>query len=311
MREGLPGTGGAKSPAFAVSPVREHLAGYWAVTKPRIVALIVFTALVGMLVSVPGTPPPLRVLMACLGIGLAAAGAAAFNHLLDRRLDALMRRTEARPLPSGRLSPLEVLLTGVGLSALGTVLLWFRIGPLTAVLTFASLVGYAVVYTSFLKRLTPQNIVIGGAAGAAPPVLGWVAMTGHIAPEALVLFLLIFAWTPPHFWALALNRRGDYEKAGVPMLPVTHGVEVTARNVLLYTILLALVSLLPVVLGAAGLLYLLAALVLDAGFLVRAYALWHEPHSASRAQVTFRFSIRYLAFLFLALLVDHYLALVR
>ncbi len=311
MREGLPGTGGAKSPAFAASSVREHLAGYWAVTKPRIVALIVFTALVGMLVSVAGTPSPLRILMACLGIGLAAAGAAAFNHLLDRRLDALMRRTEARPLPSGRLSPLEVLLTGIGLSALGTVLLWFRIGPLTAVLTFASLVGYAVVYTSFLKRLTPQNIVIGGAAGAAPPVLGWVAMTGHIAPEALVLFLLIFVWTPPHFWALALNRRGDYEKAGVPMLPVTHGVEVTARSVFLYTILLALVSLLPVVLGAAGLLYLLVALVLDAGFLVRAYTLWREPHSAARAQVTFRFSIRYLAFLFLALLVDHYLALVR
>lgn len=307
----MPGTGGAKSPAFAASSVREHLAGYWAVTKPRIVALIVFTALVGMLVSVAGTPSPLRILMACLGIGLAAAGAAAFNHLLDRRLDALMRRTEARPLPSGRLSPLEVLLTGIGLSALGTVLLWFRIGPLTAVLTFASLVGYAVVYTSFLKRLTPQNIVIGGAAGAAPPVLGWVAMTGHIAPEALVLFLLIFVWTPPHFWALALNRRGDYEKAGVPMLPVTHGVEVTARSVFLYTILLALVSLLPVVLGAAGLLYLLVALVLDAGFLVRAYTLWREPHSAARAQVTFRFSIRYLAFLFLALLVDHYLALVR
>ena len=310
MRGGSPEVPGAGI-ALAASPLRERAAGYLAVTKPRIVALIVFTALVGMLVSVPGFPPPLRVLLSCLGIGLAAAGAAAFNHLLDRRLDGLMRRTDTRPLPSGRLAPLEVFLTGLVLSALGTTLLWFRIGPLTAVLTFASLIGYAVVYTSFLKRLTPQNIVIGGAAGAAPPVLGWVAMTGHVAPEALALFLIIFVWTPPHFWALALNRRGDYEKAGVPMLPVTHGVEVTARSILLYTVLLALVSLLPVVLGAAGLLYLLVALVLDAVFLVHAYGLWHEPRSPARAQATFRFSISYLAFLFFALLADHYLALVR
>lgn len=297
--------------ALAVAHFRARAAGYVAVTKPRIVALIVFTALVGMLVSVSGVPPPIRVLVSCLGIGLAAAGAAAFNHLLDRRLDGLMRRTDTRPLPSGRLSPFEVFFAGLVLSVLGIALLWFRIGPLTAALTFASLIGYAVVYTSFLKRLTPQNIVIGGAAGAAPPVLGWVAMTGHIAPEALALFLIIFVWTPPHFWALALNRRGEYEKAGIPMLPVTHGVELTARSVFLYTALLALVSLLPAVLGAAGLLYLLVVLVLDAIFLVRAYALWCEPRSPVRAQATFRFSIAYLSFLFFALLADHYFALVR
>jgi protoheme IX farnesyltransferase len=296
---------------LGLAALRDRAAGYLAVTKPRIVALIVFTALVGMLVSVPDVPPPVRVLVACLGIGLAAAGAAAFNHLLDRRLDGLMRRTGKRPLPSGRLSPLEVFLTGMVLSVLGTVLLWFRIGPLTAALTFASLIGYAVVYTSFLKHLTPQNIVIGGAAGAAPPVLGWVAMTGHVAPEALALFLIVFVWTPPHFWALALHRRGDYEKADIPMLPVTHGVDVTARSIFLYTVLLALVSLLPVVLGSAGLLYLLVALGLDAVFLVRAWGLWHEPRSAVRAQATFRFSITYLSLIFLALLADHYLGLVR
>jgi protoheme IX farnesyltransferase len=279
---------------------------YFELTKPRVVALIVLTAVVGTLLASPGLPPLDALIFGNLGIALAAAAAAAINHILDRRIDARMARTRKRPLPSGHLAPAQALAFALLLGLTSMVILVAFVNVLTAALTFASLIVYAVVYTVWLKRATPQNIVIGGAAGAAPPVLGWVAVTNHIDPHALLLFLIIFAWTPPHFWALAIARRHDYAKADIPMLPVTHGVEFTRLHVLLYTVILCVVTLLPYMTGMSGLIYLGAALLLNARFLWHAIALKFARRDEQPMRM-FRFSITYLMWLFLALLLDHYL----
>jgi protoheme IX farnesyltransferase len=279
---------------------------YLELTKPRVVALIMLTAIVGTLLASPGLPPLDALIFGNLGIALSAASAAAINHLLDRRIDARMARTRKRPLPTGHLAPTQALAFALLLGVTSMVILVAFVNVLTAALTFASLIVYAVIYTVWLKRATPQNIVIGGAAGAAPPVLGWIAVTNHVDPHALLLFLIIFAWTPPHFWALAIARRHDYAKADIPMLPVTHGVEFTRLHVLLYTVLLSVVTLLPYMTGMSGLVYLLAALVLNARFLWLAIALKLARRDELPMRM-FRFSISYLMWLFLALLVDHYL----
>jgi protoheme IX farnesyltransferase len=279
---------------------------YLALTKPKVVALIVLTAVVGTLLSTPGLPPLDALLLGNLGIGLAAASAATLNQFIDQRIDAHMLRTRARPLPTGGLSDRQALTFAAVLGVLSMLILWFLVNPLTAVLTFGSLIGYAVIYTVWLKRATPQNIVIGGAAGAAPPVLGWAAVTGTIDPHALLLFLIIFAWTPPHIWALAIARRDDYAKVGIPMMPVTYGIEFTRLHVLLYTVIMVLVTLLPYLTGLSGVLYLIAALGLNAFFLYYAFALKFSRR-AELPMKLFRFSIQYLMWLFLALLVDHYL----
>ncbi len=279
---------------------------YWELTKPRVVALIVLTSVVGSLMAAPALPRLDTLLFANIGVALAAAGAAVINHVLDRGIDARMRRTQFRPLPTGHLKPAQALLFAFGLSIASMLLLVREVNVLTAVLTFASLLGYAVIYTVWLKRSTPQNIVIGGAAGAAPPILGWTAVTGHIDPQALMLFLIIFVWTPPHFWALAIARRADYAKVDIPMLPVTHGVAFTRRAVLRYTIALTLVTALPFLTRMSGLVYLGAAVLLDAGFLRHAWKLNRSPSDAAAMRV-FRYSIVYLMWLFLALLLDHYL----
>jgi protoheme IX farnesyltransferase len=267
--------------------------------------LIVFTAIVGMFLSVPGWPDPLAVLFGTIGIGAAASSAAVINHVLDARTDVKMIRTRGRPLPQGRLTESQALIFAFALCVISMLLLWFLVNPLTAVLTFATLIGYAIVYTVYLKRATPQNIVIGGAAGAAPPVLGWAAITGEVHSHALLLFLIVFVWTPPHFWALAIARRDDYEKAGIPMLPVTHGNEFTRLFILLYTILLLLVTILPYLSGMSGLIYLFAALALGGMFLWHAIRLKFDARAELPMRV-FRFSINYLMLLFAALLVDHY-----
>ncbi len=279
---------------------------YLELTKPRICALITFTALVGTLLASPGWPPLRAVLFGTLGIGLAAACAAAINHVLDRRIDEQMTRTRARPLPTGQLTERHALLFAGVLGVLAMTILSFLVNPLTAMLTFVSLIGYAIIYTVWLKRATPQNIVIGGAAGAAPPVLGWAAVTNTVDPHALLLFLIIFAWTPPHFWALAIARKHEYARAGIPMLPVTHGVEHTRLQILLYSVLLALVTLLPFITGMSGLIYLACVLVLDARFLYCAVRLKFRPRPQLPMQL-FRYSISYLMWLFAALLIDHYL----
>jgi len=282
---------------------------YWALTKPRVVALIMLTALVGTLLAAPGIPPLDALIFGNLGIALAAASAAAVNHVLDAQIDARMVRTRRRPLPSGHLSHRQALLFALLLAVASMTLLVAFVNPLTAALTFASLIVYAVVYTVWLKRATPQNIVIGGAAGAAPPVLGWVAVTHHVDAQALLLFMIIFTWTPPHFWALAIARRADYVRAGIPMLPVTHGVELTRLHVLLYTVMLFVVTMLPAITGMTGLIYLVAALILNTQFLWHAIAMKRNP-TDERAMRVFRFSITYLMWLFLALLVDHYVRIV-
>jgi protoheme IX farnesyltransferase len=279
---------------------------YFELTKPRVVALIVLTAVVGTLLAARGMPPLDALIFGNLGIALAAASAAAVNHVLDRRIDARMARTRKRPLPSGHLAPAQALAFALLLGVMSMVILVAFVNVLTAALTFASLMVYAVVYTVWLKRATPQNIVIGGAAGAAPPVLGWVAVTNHVDPQALLLFLIIFAWTPPHFWALAIARRHDYAKADIPMLPVTHGVEFTRLHVLLYTVLLCVITLLPYMTGMSGLIYLAAAVLLNGRFLWHAIALKFAPRDEQPMRM-FRFSITYLMWLFLALLLDHYL----
>lgn len=283
-------------------------AQFFALTKPRVVALIVFTAVVGMLLAVPGLPPWPAAIWGSLGIWLAAASAAAINHLLDQRIDALMARTAHRPLPSGQLDSRQVLVFALILAALSMAILVLLVNALTALLTFFSLIGYAVIYTVYLKRATPQNIVIGGAAGAAPPVLGWTAVTGEVHAYALLLFLIIFIWTPPHFWALAIYRRADYSRAQVPMLPITHGVVFTRWHVLAYTILLFVVTLLPWLAGMSGVLYLAGAVVLGAGFLYYAIRLLNPPGEAFAMEV-FRYSILYLMALFTLLLADHWLAI--
>jgi heme o synthase len=283
-----------------------HWRLYLALTKPRVVALIVFTAIVGTLLSTPGMPPLHALVWGNVGIALAAASAAAINHVLDRRIDAQMSRTRGRPLPTGGLTERQALTFAAVLGFVSMAVLGLLVNPLTAVLTFASLIGYAIIYTAWLKRATSQNIVIGGAAGAAPPVLGWTAVTGHVDADALLLFLIIFAWTPPHFWALAIARRDEYARAGIPMLPVTHGVAHTRLQVLLYTVLLALVTLLPFMTRMSGLIYLAAAVVLDVLFLYHALVLKISARQELPMRV-FRFSVNYLMWMFAALLVDHYL----
>jgi heme o synthase len=283
---------------------------YWELTKPRVVALIVFTALVGMFLAVPGLPPLREGFFGLLGIWLAAASAAAINHLIDQRIDKVMARTANRPLATGTLKPAQVLAFAVFLGAASMTILIALVNPLTAALTFASLIGYAVVYTGFLKRATPQNIVIGGIAGAAPPLLGWAAVTGMNNPwdwaHALLLVLIIFVWTPPHFWALAIFRREDYARALIPMLPVTHGVVYTRWQILLYTVLLVVVTVLPWLVGMSGVFYLGGALVLGAVFLWYAWKLLDPPDEFFAMRV-FNYSVVYLMALFAFLLVDHWL----
>jgi protoheme IX farnesyltransferase len=283
-----------------------RLRQFHALTKPRVVQLIVFCAVIGMLLAVPGLPDWRRVLAATVGIWLVAAAAAAFNCLVEQHIDARMARTAWRPTARGELTNLQTLAFSAALCALGSAILYLWVNPLTMWLTFATFVGYAMVYTVLLKPATPQNIVIGGASGAMPPVLGWSAMRGEVGPEALILCLIIFLWTPPHFWALALYRVEDYRRAGLPMLPVTHGSEFTRLQVLLYTLVLFAATLLPFVSGMSGLPYLVAATVLGAMFTGYAWRLW-RGYSDHLARKTFRFSIVHLSLLFAALLVDHYL----
>ena len=279
---------------------------YFELTKPRVVSLIVFTAVIGMFLAVPGWPPLRQSVAGFIGIWLAAGSAAALNHLIDQRIDKVMARTMQRPLATGTLEPIQVLVFALILGTLSMTILIALVNPLTAALTFASLIGYAIIYTAFLKRATPQNIVIGGAAGAAPPVLGWVAVTGHVHPYALLLFLIIFIWTPPHFWALAIFRRDDYARAMVPMLPVTHGVVYTRWHVLFYTVLLIVITVLPYLTGMSGVFYLGGALVLGAGFLYYAIRLLNPPDEFFAMRV-FKYSIVYLMALFVFLLIDHWL----
>ncbi|GIX22986.1 MULTISPECIES: heme o synthase [Caldimonas] len=274
---------------------------YLALTKPRVVLLMLFTAWVGMWLARPRHPDPGTVLAGLLGIGLMAASAAAINHVVDRHVDARMARTRRRPLPSGQLGAVQVMMFALLLGLGGWAVLWWGTNPLCAVLTLASLVGYAGLYSLYLKQATPQNIVIGGAAGAAPPLLGWVAVTGQVEPGAWLLFLIIFIWTPPHFWALAIDRRDDYARAGVPMLPVTHGVAYTARRVLGYALALVPVSLLPVALGMGGWLYLAGAVLLGLRFVAMA---WRLQRDLRVALPLFRYSIGYLFGLFVLLLVE-------
>jgi protoheme IX farnesyltransferase len=282
---------------------------YFELCKPRVVYLIVFTAVVGMFLAVPGWPPLNALIAGTLGIALAASSAAAINHLLDQRIDAVMARTRDRPLPSGQLGAQQVLWFALILCVISMTLLVVWVNPLTAVLTFFSLIGYAIIYTLWLKRATPQNIVIGGAAGAAPPLLGWTAVTGSIEPGALILFLIIYAWTPPHFWALAIHRRHDYAAVDIPMLPVTHGVKFTRWHILFYTILLIIVTILPFLTGMSGLLYLSGVTVLNIGFLWYALRMLSGKDESLPMQ-TFSYSIIYLMLLFVFLLVDHYLHLI-
>ena len=278
---------------------------YAALCKPKVVALIVFTAIVGMLLATPGMVPLDALALGTLGIGGAAAAGAAVNHLADRRIDALMARTSGRPLPSGKVDTASAAVFAAVLCVASMALLVWGVNVLTAGLTFASLVGYAVIYSFFLKRATPQNIVIGGAAGAMPPVLGWSAVTGEVDPHALLLFLIIFAWTPPHFWALAIHRHREYADADIPMLPVTHGVDFTRLHVLLYTVILFVVSLLPFATRMSGVIYLMVATVLGAGFLGHAVALYRRRDERLPMR-TFGYSIYYLLGIFAGLLVDHY-----
>jgi len=279
---------------------------YYQLCKPKVVMLILFTAVVGMFLASPEMVPWQALVFGTVGIGLAASSAAAINHYLDQKYDAKMARTKGRPLPHGDLSGSQVLVFAFSLGLLSMWVLIQLVNPLTALLTFLSLIGYAVVYTVYLKHATPQNITIGGAAGAAPPVLGWCAVTDSIDPHALLLFLIIFIWTPPHFWALAVARRDEYAKADIPMLPVTHGADFTRLHIVFYTVLLLLVSLLPYLTGMSGLLYLVVAVVSGLGFLYYALLL-RKTSSDAIAMKTFRYSISYLMLLFSALLLDHYL----
>ncbi|MES2685661.1 MAG: heme o synthase [Pseudomonadota bacterium] len=289
--------------------VPSKFAQFYALTKPRVVQLIVFCALIGMVLAVPGMPGWAEIrlaLIACAGIWLVAGAAAAFNCLVEQQIDSKMKRTAWRATAQGQISNPLTLAFSTLLCAAGSVILYVWVNPLTMWLTFATFVGYAVVYTVILKPLTPQNIVIGGASGAMPPVLGWAAMTGNVAPEALILFLIIFLWTPPHFWALALYRVEDYRKSGLPMLPVTHGNEFTRLQVFLYTLVLFAACLMPFVFKMSGWLYLLVAIVLSFGFSWYAWKLWRN-YSDALARKTFRFSLIHLSVLFAALLLDHYL----
>jgi heme o synthase len=292
------------SPISAV--VVPHWRDYLELTKPKVSLLIVFTAIVGMVLASPRWIPLQALILGSLGIAMASGSAAAFNHILDQRIDAQMTRTRRRPLPTGHLQEKHAVLFAVLLAMASMLILALGVNLLTAILTVCSIIGYAMVYTLWLKRATPQNIVIGGAAGAAPPVLGWAAVTNSIDPHALILFLIVFTWTPPHFWALAIARRDDYAKAGIPMLPVTHGVPYTRVQIVFYTILLILTTLLPFLTRMSGLIYLGAALILNARFLYFVLAL-NQGRRADLPMRTFRYSITYLMLLFAALIVDHYL----
>lgn len=296
------------SSTLARHPLTARAWQFYQLTKPRVVSLIVFTAIIGMCLAVPGAVPLQPLLAATVGIALVAGAAAAVNCLVEQKIDAIMARTRGRPLPRGQVNSLETLVFAGAVGGVGLGLLYHWVNALTMWLTLATFVGYAVIYTVILKPNTPQNIVIGGASGAMPPVLGWAAITGQVTPEALSLFLIIFAWTPPHFWALALYRKDEYAKAGIPMLPVTHGDKFTRLHVLLYTIILFACALLPFVIRMSGWLYLAAAVVLGVWFLVYAVKIYTD-YSDKLARKTFRFSIFYLTALFAALLVDHYLAL--
>jgi len=278
---------------------------YYYLTKPKVVALIIFTAAVGMLLAGVETVPLSQSLAAIVGIALAAASGAAINHWVDQKIDVIMERTKDRPLPHGDLSSAQALTFALSLAVISMVLLVVWVNNLTAILTFISLMGYAVIYTVFLKHATPQNIVLGGAAGAAPPLLGWVAITGTVNTEAILLFLIIFIWTPPHFWALAIRRKDEYAKAGIPMLPVTHGVKYTKLLILLYSFMLFSVSLLPFVIKMSGLIYLIAAVILGVIFIIFAWKLYIDEKN-EYAMKTFSYSILYLSLIFLFLLADHY-----
>ena len=291
----------------ATAKPSSRLREYYELTKPRVVMLIVFTAIIGMFLAVPGMPPWDKVIWGTLGITLQSAAAAAINQIIDREVDARMARTCGRPLVTGMLSVTESIAFATVLGLVGFIVLWFLVNPLTAMLTQLGLVGYAGIYTLWLKRATPQNIVIGGAAGAIPPVLGWVAVTGEVHPHALILFGIIFAWTPPHYWPLAIARKDEYADAGIPMLPVTHGVEYTLTQILLYTFILFAITLLPYVSGMSGLPYLFGAVALGATFIGYAWRLKFKPETGL-AMKTFGFSIVYLMGIFMLLLVDHYIA---
>lgn len=299
----------SSAPRAPLPFIASRWAQYYALTKPRVVQLIVFCALIGMVLAVPGVPGFADVrlaLIACAGIWLVAGAAAAFNCLVEQHIDSKMRRTAWRPTAQGQMSNAWTLAFSAGLCALGSWVLYVWVNPLTMWLTFATFVGYAVIYTVILKPLTPQNIVIGGASGAMPPVLGWAAMTGNVGPEALILFLIIFLWTPPHFWALALYRVEDYRKSGLPMLPVTHGNEFTRLQIFLYTLVLFAACLMPFIFQMSGWFYLVAAVALSIGFSGYGFALWRS-YSDALARKTFRFSLIHLSLLFAALLIDHYL----
>ena len=283
----------------------QRLKQYYALTKPRVVQLIVFCAVIGMLLAVPGLPDWRLALAATAGIWLVAGAAAALNCVVEQQIDAKMARTAWRPTAKGQLTNLQTVSFSAVLCLIGSAVLYFWVNPLTMWLTFATFVGYAIVYTVLLKPATPQNIVIGGASGAMPPVLGWAAITGEVGAEALILCLIIFLWTPPHFWALALYRAEDYRKAGLPMLPVTHGAAYTQLQVFLYTLVLFAATLLPFIAGMSGLIYLVSAAILGAGFTGYAWKLWRN-YSDALARKTFRFSIWHLMLLFAALLIDHY-----
>ncbi len=282
-----------------------HWRDYLELCKPRVVALMLLTAIVGMQLAAPGLIPWHAFIFGTIGIAFCAGSAAAINHLADYRIDAMMARTHRRPIPTGRVSSRHAMYFAIIIGGLGMLVLIFFVNALTAALTFLTLIGYAGIYTLYLKRTTPQNIVIGGAAGAAPPVLGWTAVTGHLDPQSLLLMLIIFVWTPPHFWALAIARFADYAKADIPMLPVTHGIPFTKLAILLYTFLLTAVSLLPYVIGMSGIIYLIGTLILDAGFLYFAFCLYFKTGERIALE-TFRYSIIYLMVLFVVLLVDHY-----
>ena len=282
---------------------------YVELCKPKVIALMLFTVIVGMLMAAPGAVTLAQMLYALVGIGLVASSAAAINQVADSRIDAAMDRTKLRPLPSGSLDKTQVLLFALVIGALGMILLILKINLLTAVLTFASLVGYAVIYTMYLKRATPQNIVIGGAAGATPPLLGWTAVTGQVEADGLLLFLIIFTWTPPHFWALAIYRKEEYAKVDIPMLPVTHGEDYTRLHITLYTLLMSLITIFPYFTGMSGLVYLSGAILLNAGFLYYAISL-QLTKSRKRAMDTFVYSIVYLMALFAVLLFDRYLPMI-
>jgi heme o synthase len=274
--------------------------------KPRVVMLMILTSLVGMFLAVPGMVPLDILILGNLGIALVAGSGAVVNHLIDRKIDVMMKRTHNRPIPQGRVDPKQATLFAIAIGVAGMLILIFLVNPLSAWLTLASFIGYAFIYTGYLKHATPQNIVIGGLSGAMPPLLGWAAVTGTIEPDALILVLIIFAWTPPHFWALAIHRKEEYAKSGVPMLPVTHGEHVTKIHILVYTVMLVVVSAFPFFSGMSGPLYLASAMALGAGFMVWSGLLMFKPKPTT-AMDTFRYSILYLALLFIALVIDHYL----